>query len=357
MFVNRRELLAACVAGLPTVLDDFARAASPSEGPRLGMVLYSFNIRAAADRKAKPPGLADPLAFVEHCHQRGADGVQVPIGVRDSAYTTKLRERVARYGMYLEGSIRLPQDRADLDRFEAEVRTAQESGVTVLRTVSLAGRRYETFATGTAFREWTDQAWQALTRAVPVIVRHGVALAVENHKDRRAGELVDLLKRLGHRHVGACVDMGNNLALLENPLEVVETLAPWALSVHLKDMAVAEYPEGFLLAEVPLGEGFLDLKKMVEVLRKARPGIHFNLEMITRDPLKVPCLTPKYWATFESLPGRYLAQTLALVRKQASTRPLTRIRELPRDRQLALEEENVRKSVIYARKHLDLSPR
>ncbi len=352
MILNRRDLLA---AGAAALVPGSSEAASPTEQQsRLGMVLYSFSVRLAADRKGNPPGLADPLIFVEHCHQWGAGGVQVPIGVRDPAYISKLRDKVAAYGMYLEGSIRLPQDRADLDRFTAEVRTARESGVKVLRTVSLNGRRYETFATAAAFREWTDRAWQALTRAEPIIARHGLALAVENHKDRRAGDLVDLLKRLDSRHVGACVDTGNNIALLEDPLEVVETLAPWARSVHFKDMAVAEYPEGFLLAELPLGEGFLDLKKVVETLRKARPAIHFNLEMITRDPLKVPCLTPKYWATFEDLPGRYLAQTLSLVRKQARARPLTRIGDLPHNRRLALEEENVRKSIAYARKHLDL---
>jgi sugar phosphate isomerase/epimerase len=355
MILNRRDLLATCAAGLPALLPGFSQAASPADGKeRLGMVLYSFSVRLAADRKANTPGLADPLAFVEHCHQRGAGGVQLPIGVRDAAYAAKLREKVAAYGMYLEGSIRLPQDRADVDRFEAEVRTARECGVKVLRTVSLTGRRYETFATGTAFREWADRAGQALTRAESVIARHGLDLAVENHKDRRAGELVDLLKRLGSRYVGACVDTGNNLALLEDPLEVVAALAPWARSIHLKDMAVAEYPEGFLLAEVPLGEGFLDLKKIVATLRQARPRIHFNLEMITRDPLKVPCLTPKYWATFENLPGHYLARTLTLVRQHAGARPLTRVSDLPRERQLALEEENIRKSMAYARTHLDL---
>ena len=355
MALNRRRWLAACAAGLPALVDHFARAAAPTEdGPRLGMVLYSFSVRLAADRKANTLGISDPLTFVEHCHERGAGGVQVPIGVRDPAYIAKLREKVAAYGMYLEGSVRLPQNRADVERFTTEVRTARESGATVLRTVSLSGRRYETFATAAAFREWADRAWQALTLAEPVVARQDMVLAVENHKDRRTEELVGLLKRLDSRHVGACVDTGNNLSLLEEPLEVVEALAPWARSVHLMDMAVAEYAEGFLLAEVPLGDGFLDLKKVVGTLQRARPEIHLNLEMITRDPLKVPCLTPRYWATFDNLPGCYLAQTLALVRKQASARPLARISELPRERQLALEEENIRRSVAYARRHLGL---
>src|SRR5262249_35728609 len=145
---------------------------------------------------------------------------------------------------------------------------------------------------------------------------------------------------------------GNNLALLEDPLEVVETLAPWAYSTHLKDMAVAEYGEGFLLAEVPLGEGILDLKRIVSTLRRARPEVRLNLEMITRDPLKVPCLTPKYWATFETLPGRSLAQTLTYVRGHVPAQPLPGVSSLTLEERLAMEESNVRKSLAYARQHL-----
>jgi sugar phosphate isomerase/epimerase len=163
-----------------------------------------------------------------------------------------------------------------------------------------------------------------------------------------------VLKRLDSRHVGVCVDTGNSIALLEDPMEVVEAYAPWAFTTHMKDVAVEEYDEGFLLAEVPLGEGILDLKKMVAVLRRARPEIRFNLEMITRDPLKVPCLTTKYWASSESLPGRHLARTLTWVRTHRPHKPLPRVTGLDPRQQLAAEEDNVRRSLAYAREHLGL---
>jgi len=135
---------------------------------------------------------------------------------------------------------------------------------------------------------------------------------------------------------------------------VVEALAPFAFSTHLKDMAVQEYEEGFLLAEVPLGEGFLDLKEMVAILQKANPTIQFNLEMITRDPLKIPCLTPKYWATMENVPAAQLAAALAMVRRNAAKQPLPHTSGLDLDRQLALEDENVNVSFAYARERLGL---
>jgi sugar phosphate isomerase/epimerase len=246
----------------------------------------------------------------------------------------------------------LPKDREDGERFTAEVRSAREAGVTILRTVLFGGRRYEQFASADDFRRTAEKAEQSVKLAEPIVAKHDVRLAIENHKDYRSGELLDLLKRLDSKHLGVCVDTGNSIALLEDPLETVRLLAPRAFTVHLKDMAVAEYENGFLLAEVPLGEGFLDLPKTIALLRRAQPDIRFNLEMITRDPLRVPCLTDKYWATSANVPGRTLAHMLTLVRKHKKALP--RISGRPSKEQLAIEEDNVRKSLAYARKHLEL---
>jgi len=157
---------------------------------------------------------------------------------------------------------------------------------------------------------------------------------------------------LDSRHVGVCVDFGNSIALLEDPMQVVEALAPFAFTTHVKDMAVEEYDRGFLLSEVPLGEGFLELSKMIETLRRHQPAIRFNLEMITRDPLQIACLDAKYWASSEGLSGKYLAKTLSVVRGHKPGQPLPRTRGLSKDQQLALEEKNVKKCLDYWDQHL-----
>ena len=179
-------------------------------------------------------------------------------------------------------------------------------------------------------------------------------LAVENHKDWRIDEFSDLLRALSSRHVGVCLDTGNSIALLEDPQVVVEAYAPFALTTHFKDMAVAECDDGFLLSEVPFGTGFLDLAKMAATLRKRRPDIRFNVEMITRDPLPVPCLTRKYWASMEIVPGRDLADALARVRKHAWKKPLPSVRGMNAEQQLRVEGDNVRACLAYGRKEPSL---
>lgn len=348
-------MLLACAGALTGLHALAAEKADSSAGRRLGVVIHSYGLRSAASKAEREPvPFDDPLRFLQYCGQLGAGGVQVALGIRDAEYTARLRAQAETNHLFLEGSIRLPQGRADVDRFGAEVRTARECGARVLRSALLNGRRYETFSTAAEFRHFAERAYESLGLAEPVVARQDLRLAIENHKDWRTGELLDLLKRLGSRHVGVCVDTGNSMALLEDPLAVVEAYAPWAFSTHLKDMAVEEYAEGFLLAEVPLGTGFLDLKKMVAVLRQAQPELHFNLEMITRDPLRVPCLSEAYCATLGEVPARDLVRTLVLVRRQAAKKPLPRISGLAQDKQLAREESNVRRSLAHARKHLGL---
>ena len=356
MGMTRRDLLAAS-AGVLAAAPAFGDPppAAPARHDSLGLVIHSFPVRSAGDRNRRAEDrFSHPTRFLEHARSLGARGVQVGLGVRDEAGARAIRDRAEAASMYLEGIVALPRDAADLERFEAEIRTAKQAGAEVVRTVMLSGRRYETFATIAAFRRFAEASANAMGLAAPVVARQGILLAVENHKDWRADELLAVLKRNGNDHVGVCLDTGNSIALLEDPMEVVEALAPRAFTSHFKDMGLEEYREGFLLAEIPLGTGILDLPKVVRTLRTARPGIRFNIEMITRDPLKVPCLADRYWTTFPDLPGRHLAQALTRVREHPPSRPLPRISQMSRDAQLQAEDENVRRCLAYARDQLGL---
>ena len=277
----------------------------------------------------------------------------MPLGVRDEAYTRTLREKAEQSGMFVEGIVSPPSGPADVERFDAQLATAQRAGAAVVRTVILPGRRYEFFESAAQFREFAERGRRALELAEPVAAKHRVRLAVENHKDQRVPERIELLRRLSSPWIGACVDVGNSFALLEDPLAVVEAYAPWAISVHLKDQAVQESEDGFLFGDAALGQGFLDLKRMVQVLRQAKPDVRFSLEVITRDPLQVPCLTEKYWATLTDVPGTDLARTLRMVRAHAQ-KTLPRVSELPPADRAEFEEQNIRQSLAYARTELGM---
>jgi sugar phosphate isomerase/epimerase len=210
----------------------------------------------------------------------------------------------------------------------------------------LSGRRYETFDTLDAFKAFAAESWKALERAEPILRKRQIKLALENHKDWRISELISMMEKISSEWVGICIDTGNSIALLEEPDHVVEAYAKWGLSCHLKDMGVKEYEEGFLLSEVPLGKGFLEVRRMMAVMRKANPKIQFNLEMISRDPLKIPCLTKKYWAVMEGAKGEELAATIAMVRARAS-KDLPGVAGMNAEEKAKFEDRNVRESFDF----------
>ncbi|MBM3335271.1 sugar phosphate isomerase/epimerase [Candidatus Sumerlaeota bacterium] len=349
--MNRRQMLCSLAAG---GLSPFVAGAAGSRKTKLGICVESSRARAKMPRPDKQLPLADPLNYLEYCHSLGAGGIQVALRKQDEAYCSKLRRKAEEYGMFIEGMSSLPRDKSDIGRFEDEVRTAKQAGADVIRVTLVSGRRYENYDSDDHFRREVSKAIESARMAEPVAARHRIRLAIENHKDHRIGERLDMLKQLNSEYLGLCLDTGNNVAMLEDPMEVVEAFAPHAFTVHLKDAAVKESENGFLLIDLPLGEGFLDLPRMVQVIRKVKPGIRFTLELITRNPLEVPCLTDKYWAAMSEVPGRDLARTLRMVRANTHRKPLPRISEMPLDELVGLEEENIKRSLAYAREHLGL---
>lgn len=350
--ISRRTVLAG-LAGAATACFSPAQAGE-RPASRLGLVIYDCAIRRRfrLQRDAKDD-LFEPLTFLRHCRDLGAGGMQANLGVLNAEGVKALRGYAEQHGLFIDGIVNPPRDEKDVDRFEAEIRTAAAVGALAVRTVIIPGRRYEQFKTLAQFRESAAQGQRMLELARPIVEKHRVKLAVENHKDQRLDERLALYQRVKSDYIGACVDTGNSFALLDDPYATVEALAPHAFTVHLKDQAVREYDEGFLLGDIPLGQGGFDLPRMVAVLRRAKPGIRFVLELITRDALRVPCLTDPYWSTMPDVPGRDLASALRLVRRHTA-KELQQVASLPVEKQLVLEDANLAQSIRYAREHLQL---
>src|SRR5262249_56412702 len=112
---------------------------------------------------------------------------------------------------------------------------ARQLGVSRLRVAWLSGRRYEDFHEMAKWKEFAAQWQKTLEKAEPALKKHGLLVGVENHKDWLADEQCAMLKRIGSEYLGACVDFGNNLALLEDSLEVADKLAPYAVTTHFKN--------------------------------------------------------------------------------------------------------------------------
>ena len=289
------------------------------------------------------------MALAARVGAAGAHGGMTTIDLDWARATRRLKEEL---DMYVEIQTFLPRE--DPAVFEHAVRVAKEAGATSLRAVCLLGRRYEMFDSLAAWKEAVAGFHRQIAAAVRIVEKYRMPLGIENHKDWRVDQQVALLRQYSSEYLGVTLDTGNNLTVLDDPMEVVEALAPYTFNVHFKDMAAEETDDGFRISEVPRGFGLLDWRGIADTIRRARPGVHFSLEMITRDPLDVPCLTDKYWSTFDDVNGVHLARMLSRVRANRPRRALPRISGLTQEGRLSLEIELVDRSIAYARDHLGL---
>ena len=322
----------------------------------MGIVVHSYGSRWNSKTESKKyPGFKDAVEMMEHCHGIGAGGVQVVVKDWTTDFAKKVRSKRDKLGLYVEGSIGVPNKPEDVPAFEQQVKIAKEAGMQVLRSVCSSGRRYENYHSPEDFQALQKKAITSLQLAEPVLRKHKVKLGVENHKDWRANELASMLKQLNSEWLGVTLDFGNSISLLEDPMEVIQTLVPYVFTTHVKDMGLEEYTDGFLLSEVPLGKGILDLPQIIALCKKHNPAVTFNLEMITRDPLEIPCLKQDYWATFPGVSGSELARTLQMVRQRKAESGLPRVSQLSSEDRLAAEEQNILACLSFSKNNLKLS--
>jgi len=349
---TRREFLYSVSA---LALTQAVKPGTPSVLKTLGIAYTSFPIRSRQASQGSEGPAIPAEKYIDLCKSFGSDGCQMAFSQlvsTDEDYLKRLRRALEDKGMFMELSLG-GKILADAEEFARVASVAQQLGVTRAR-VAINGRRYEEFSDLKKWKEFANHWQQVLLQAEPMLKQHKLTIGIENHKEWLVDELAEMLKKTGSPYLGACVDFGNNLALLEDSLQVAEKLAPYAVTTHLKDMAVAPSEEGFLLSEVPLGQGITPLAKIMEVLRRSRPDIRFCLEMITRDPLKVPYLDEKYWASYEKRDTAKLEKFKTSVLSKAWTKPLPKISGMSSQRMLAVEDDNIRRCVAYAKRTLGL---
>lgn len=106
--------------------------------------------------------------------------------------------------------------------FEKHVLIARKLGAKVMR-ICAGGRKTRPNAT---WQEHKNALLPLLQQATDFAVQHNLILAVENHVDFYADELVDLVQSIGSDYFGICLDTANNLRMLEDPWKLLSKWRP-----------------------------------------------------------------------------------------------------------------------------------
>jgi sugar phosphate isomerase/epimerase len=209
------------------------------------------------------------------------------------------------------------------------------------------------------FEAHVESTLKVLRSARSRVLDAGMKLAIENHGDFEARELAALIEEAVQDMVGCCLDTGNPMSVLEDPLLALEVLAPYTVTSHIRDSVLYEHPRGAAFQWVALGDGSIDFKQWTARYRQLCPGVPMQLEVITgRPPTILPFLEDAYWKKFPNKPAADFSRFLRLVKAGhplMAPMMITGPGEQPPEYQAALRQQqrvDVERSVAYAKEEL-----
>jgi sugar phosphate isomerase/epimerase len=240
-------------------------------------------------------------------------------------------------------------------------------GLTVAKAVG--ARSMRCYLGGRGDRPQLEQCIEVTIQALRSVRNEaldlGVRIAVENHAgDMQASEVKDLIETAGKDFVGSCLDAGNPMWVVEDPLVTLETLGPYVVTTHIRDSAVFEHPRGAAAQWVALGDGSVNLPRFVELYRKLCPHAGMQLEIITgRPPTVLGYLEPDFWRVFPHMPAWEFARFVELAKSghpYMGPMVIGGTGRQPPAIEAALKEQqrtDLERSLEYAKKTLDVGVR
>ena len=119
-------------------------------------------------------------------------------------------------------------------------------------------------------RQMADR-YDEFKRTIPLIEEFGMQIAIENHTDTFADEILWIVDKLNHPLIGTCVDTMNPLQVIENPYYAMERMLPKAYCCHFSDDIIVVDPLGVHDIGAAHGQGSMDCPKMVSQIREKSP--------------------------------------------------------------------------------------
>jgi sugar phosphate isomerase/epimerase len=361
--MTRREVIRAIsAAGLSTaLLGESSPAQDAAQGGEkvpmlLGVDSWSFSF-ACGMRDVKPAKGMTAGDILAKVRQWGLKGAQVGLGEMPplgSSQFAAFRRAIEDHELYWEVSAGMVQD-------EEGVRRALEYNVAIGSKLVRAfmegfGLQFQ----GLSLDDYVAGAITHIRNLLPEFERRGLYLCLENHGGLRMRHIRRVLKTFPSEHLGLNLDTGNPLLTLEDPVEVVGELAPRTYTCHLKDWNLLRAEDGLVVRGCPLGDGVVDLKAVVELLRTRAPQgrpLHLNIEA-PQEYIPLKLFTAGFWRSHGEVTGRELEKVLRLLEKRnAPARSEDRIASMrgePERVILAEEEAAIARSIVYCRDVLHL---
>ena len=239
---------------------------------RLGIGSFSYPWAVGVPQFPRLPTPMDAFSLLEAAARLGVQSVQYVdnLPLRDLS-ERQLAELIAR------------ADAADI-RIEVGMRGTDASEIRAyLALVGRLGGDYLRIMTDGVAANDTPDVGQILERLFPLVPEFedaGIKMALENFDRFTAYETVGMVEALGSDAAAVCLDTVNSIGAGEGTAQVIETLAPYTVNLHIKDFAVRRQPHrlGFIVDGTPVGRGQLDVAAL---LAQMPDGVSVTLEQWT----------------------------------------------------------------------------
>ncbi|MBO0477651.1 sugar phosphate isomerase/epimerase [Vagococcus sp. DIV0080] len=202
----------------------------------------------------------------EKCKEYQIDPVWGSLCSNDKAHLQAIREKLDEHGLYCE----LDMKGVETKRLEEVIEVAEILGADVIRTYINKGN-YDP--------EKVKAGIEKIRIIEPLLKEKNIQLAIENHEEEVATEVVKLIKEIGSTHVGCLCDIGNGMMAWEDPKTTVDTLAPYAKSTHFKDHIVIRDGKYLRVSGCPVGYGNIDTDYCYKTLVMNSSLERINIEM------------------------------------------------------------------------------
>lgn len=323
----------------------------------LGLDNWSFGFAWGMRSEFKPSRTMTCHHLIEKIQEYGLKGSQV--GLHDmpalnSPEFKAFQEKIHDLGLFWEVSAGLVSD-------EEAVLEALDYAVALKSRVVRAFM--ENFGIQFRFESLNDYVSDAISHLrniMPKVKEKGLFLCIENHGGLRMEYIRRVLDAIRSDHLGICLDTGNPVLTLEDPVEVIKELASRAYTVHLKDWKLVKTNAGILARGCSLGDGVVDLPTVVEILKRCAPypdKLHLNIET-AQEYIQLNIFTAEFWKYHKEVSGGELGKVLRLVEKRDANPTidyrLAYMRGASETEILAEEESAIQKSIQYAREVLEL---
>lgn len=110
-----------------------------------------------------------------------------------------------------------------------------------------------------------SQIIEILNAWEPTAAEKGITIGLENHDRFSSRELRNIIEAVNSPFVGICLDTVNSFGAMEGPEQVINTLSPFVVNIHVKDFRIYRpyHTMGFILEGTAAGEGQLDIGGLV----------------------------------------------------------------------------------------------